>query len=489
MKYCRNCGKELKAEARFCNACGTPVDKQPEKETTEPKAGSQRQPMSPKKKKWIIIGAAAIILLFAVYKIGDILLSKDRLIDQFEDALYEQDEKEIAKLLHSDDKKLEINKDTVSAFVKYYKENPDEIKETVELLRAQSEWAESAMSEENYTEMIDFYLNDMVNLSQEGKFLFYDKYELSIDSVYLTLSTNYKDTELYIDKEEVGTAEEAYFEKTYGPYVPGIHELEAKLKTDFVELAVNDSVTAYSGSQKYVNLYLDGKDVQIQTSISEEELDLKGKLYINGKDVGINPFEETEFGPVLTDGTMTLSIEAELPWGTIKTAEKEIDSQYMDINLGEDSDTQKAIMDAIVKTNRETVIAITSATTSKLTQATDSYKEEIQDSIDDLEFYEEIYTGKYLATAFDLQSFDVDYYDDTWTASVKGRVKSQSDSYYQGDTPELEEEEDTYTFSLVYDEKAKKWLVDTLDYTYYFDDENIKEVTEESPKQYTSNES
>ncbi len=486
MKYCKNCGQELSSNAQFCKACGTPVNQEKKAGTHESNRLSERQPISPKKKKWLIAGTAAAIILLAVYLVGQNLLSKDRMIYLFEEALNNYDEKAIAKILGTNDKKLEINKETVGAFVKYYQENPEEIKETVDALRKQAVVMDNGKNVNMYDDLFGSSDDQMVRLVQDGKFLVYDKYELMVDSVYLTVETNYKDTELTIDGKTVGKANQADFEKTYGPYVPGIHELQAKLKTDFVDLVVDETVTAYGGSEPTVNLYLDGKEVQINTSVNAENLNLKGKLYVNGKDVGVNPFKNPVFGPVLTDGCMKVAVEAELPWGKVKTKEKEIDRHYVDINFGENEETQKGIMDAIVKNNREALIAYTSGSTSKMSQATDNYKKSVKEDVDELKVFEQSYTGKYMGTVFDLNSFTVSYMENAWTADVSALVSYQDDTYFKGDSPSLEDRDETYAISLIYDEKAKKWLVDSMVYTYSFDDENTKEVKEKSPKQYTT---
>lgn len=486
MKFCKNCGKELSGNAQFCKECGTPVHQQTNMQVSNSQSVSERKPMSPQKKKWIIAGVAAAILLIGAYKIGESLFSQERLINNFEEALINHDDKAMAELLHSSDKKLDINKETVKAFMKYYKENPDEIKVTVESLRNQSEMTDLQEDAENFDDLFSSTSDEMVTILQDGKFIFYDKYQLMIDSTYLTVETNYKDTELYINNEKVDKADQADFVKTYGPYVPGIHDVKAKLKTDFVDLVVEDSITTHGGDQQTVDLYLEGEDVHIDTSIDSEEVDLKGKLYINGKDVGINPFQNEEFGPVLTDGTMKAAVEAELPWGTIKTNEKEIHSTYTEINLGEHEETQKQIMDTVVQNTRESLIAITSGTTSKMTRATEDFKQSVQEEIDEARVFEELFKGKYLSTTFDLNSFMISYEEDAWKANVDVLIKSQGDYYYKDETPELEDQSETYEVTLIYDEKAKKWLVDSMDYRFFFDEENVKEIKEESPKEYTT---
>ena len=352
MRFCKNCGNELKEHAQFCKACGTPVNGQKNVEASQSRSLPDKKPMSPKKKGWIIAGVTAAVLLFGAYKIGESLLSKERLINNFEEALIAQDAKAVAELLHSEDKQLEINKDSIKAFMKYYKENPDEIKMTIKSLQDQSKRIDVQQSSDYHDPYLEYdNYDDMVNLDQEGKFLFYDKYQLKVESVYLKVRTNYKGTELLINNKKVGTTERTDSEKKFGPYVPGIHDIEAKLKTDYVDLVVDESVMAFGGERPSVDLYLDGQNIYFESSLGEEA-DLKGKLYINDKDVGLDPFQNNKFGPVLTDGSMKFAVEAELPWGTIKTNEKEIDSDNVEINLGSHDGTQKIIMDTVVQNTR-----------------------------------------------------------------------------------------------------------------------------------------
>ena len=483
MKFCKNCGKELNTDAKFCTECGMSVQEQKNTDTKQTRV-PERKPMSPKQKKWIIAGVAAVVLLLGAYKIGQSLLSKERLINNFEEALIEEDEKKVAKLLHSSDKKLEINKDTIKPFMKYYKENPDEIQETVESLKEQAAEMDGQQDTKNVYDFFSSTPDGMVDLQQDGKFLFYEKYQLMIDPAYLILSTNYKDTELYINSKKVDKADQANFEKTYGPYVPGVHNVEAKLKSDFVDLVAEKTVTAQGEDEQMVNLYLEGENLYLNTSIDSEDIELNGKLYINGKDVGINPFKVEEFGPVLTDGSMKIAVEAELPWGTIKTKEKEINSKYIEVNLSEHEETQTKIMNTIVENTRESLIAIANRDNSKMTMATDELKESIQEEVDEAKEYEELFKGKYIGSTFNLDSFNISYEEEEWVATVEVLVKGQGEYYYKDETPELEDESEAYEVELVYDTKAKKWLVDSMDYMYFFDDENVKEITEESPKMY-----
>lgn len=99
MKFCKNCGHELRDNAKVCTHCGTPVAAQDEEKKEQPayvtsQAASDdaaREPMDPKKKKKLItiisIAAAVIIALFIIYKVLENMASPDAALDDISEAV------------------------------------------------------------------------------------------------------------------------------------------------------------------------------------------------------------------------------------------------------------------------------------------------------------------------------------------------------------------------------------------------------------------
>lgn len=496
MKFCKECGHELKEAAQFCNECGTPILSnatrkdlhQPNKQETSISKPA-KAPMSKKKKSLIISVIAIVILLIGAYKIGAMLTSKDRLVNKFQDALVKKDDKAVIKLLSSNDKQLKINEDSVKGFMSYLKKNPDEVNGIIKNLKEQSSFIDSIKNKK--ADLINRYMNSMpeglINLEKDGKILFYDKYKLNIEPLYLSISTNYKNTDIYVDGKKVGRANTADFEKTYGPFVPGLHNVEAKLKTNFVELAYKNQISVEDGNKQSIDLSLNGENVIVNTEFSEEQsIPLSGKLFINGKDVGIDPFETPEFGPVLIDGSMTVAVEAEFPWGKMKSKDVVIDSDSVDVNLSNNEDFQNNIMETVVQNNRDTLAAYTSGDVTKMLSATQELKSSLTDSINYAKEDGELFKGQYIGTTFDLDSFRLYTSDDKWMLDVTMKTNLNSDTYYKDEKPELEDNEQTSDVTLVYDDTSKKWLVYSVNDTYFFNDENVKEIKEDKPLEYAT---
>lgn len=492
MKFCKECGNQLSHTATFCKECGTPVNGEkssqpatsvqtdiPEQTTAPVQPAVPRKPMSKKTKIMLISGIAAVILLFGAHKIVESLMSKERLIEKFETALHEKDAAALADILTSNDKKLDINKNTVKGFIAYFEENPNEEQEIIAALEAQAK-AYDQTKEENpnlLDELFEEFLTySPVTLEQDGKFLFYEKYEININGVYLTIETNYKDTLLSLDGEELATTTEPNYSGIFGPFVPGIHTLKGTLKTDFVDLKEEKEIFLDGyGTEQSVGLYLDAEEVTVYLP-DAEYLTGKAKLFINGKDVGVNVLENQTFGPVLTDGSMTVQVEAEFPWGKVKTKEVPIDDDHIELSYDLE-DVKTTAMNTVHKYVAEYVKVMTSADESVLTTVTSNMKEELVSRANGMKEDEIIIKAEYLGTDFDLDSFYLEF-DDTWKLRLSAQSKLNETSYY-ADEEETEMEETTWhqIYYLSYVPDQSKWLIYAHDDSWYsFNDENTKHV-------------
>lgn len=503
MRFCQECGSQLQEVAAYCNHCGTiqkinsiPVEindrvvmvEQISEPTSQgvPHVGgvhhtapptSPKQPLSKKKKIFLYSGLLAIILLIGLHFVLLNYFSPKRMIENFEQALIDGNAKTIANLLSSDDEKLKINEVEVKSFVKYYQEYPEEINTTVSDLKNQLQQIENSSQPTSH-------MNRLVFLKKEGQFLFYDQYKLVIPGVYIEISTNYQDTALYVDEQEVGKAEFDDFSQIYGPFIPGIHTVEAKLKTDYVDLSMDKEVIIDGSENVAVNVFLDGDEVVFNLG----NFDGMATLFINGKEIDKDFVEDPTFGPILVDGSMSFSVEAELPWGTVKTEESPIDEQNINVSFINE-DLKKSLMTTVHTFNSERVLVRTSADGSKLTTATEEIK---NDLIFIAEYDKErsyALKVKHKSTAFDLDSFGLEYApsEDVWYAYVSAKPLWESDYYnIEQGANGLKVETEAYDYVLMYDEVQGKWLVDSESYSAFFNEENVKEIEVENPIQVTS---
>ncbi|MED1121590.1 zinc ribbon domain-containing protein [Bacillus atrophaeus] len=473
MFFCKECGQKNNEGAKFCKECGTPIGGssiQANKETAST-AETRQAPRKPIPKKTIILWssiAAACVILFAAYKTGAYLTSKDRLVDKFEQVVNNEDKDQIASLLTPVNDKLKLTKNNVKPFLAYLKDHPDKKDELFASLRD-----ETAQKEIVYAE-------------KDGKsLLVFDHYDLKIAPVYFEVTSNYKNTDLYVNKEDAGSVKKADQAQTLGPYIPGEYTVSAKLKNDVVDLVKKEEIQAVGDNSFRVDLSLEADDVTF--SLADDIKDGKGELLINGKSIHKDPFKSVTYGPLLTDGSMTAAVEAEFPWGKTKTAGVPIDSKEMELTLIPDQDTQEAIMNTIVKTTKQYSKALSDGNTAQMTEASASWKAEVKDNVDSMKNTDSYLKDKYLETDFDLDTFALSQKNDgTWQAAVTGKELHQSANYNDYTKPEMSDESPSYEYLLSYDKKQKKWIFEDAESTFDSAGTNIKKIKNDNAETYTS---
>lgn len=482
MKYCKECGSEWHDGAKFCKACGSRADSQSSVQRTafpEP----VKKPLSKKTKWTLIVCGVVLALLFGGYKAEESLTSKERLIQKFESALHEKDAEALSKIITSNDKKLKIDKKSVKSLLAYFEEYPDAANDVISVVKNQSVMMDGKVSS---IEAADFSGTNMVNLEKKGKqFFLYDHYQLTIAPIYLMIGTNYKDTILYMDDKKIAKADSAQFEKTVGPFLPGVHTLKAALKTDFIDLETKETALFVAANEtEYFGIHLDAEEVTVNLLGFDEQTVPKVKYFISGKEVPIESSRQVTFGPVLTDGSMKLAVEAEVPWGTVKTNEIPIDSAEMGVSLANNAEVQKAMMDTAVLFAKEGLEALTTGDVSKFSTASKDIKDEMQDEITSNKEYGSYYKGSYLGSVFDLDSFRLYQESGTWKAELLVNERYHSAEYSAEEDPELEDYESAMGYYLRWDAKDKKWLVEGYENVWGINTENTKEIIEKNPKVY-----
>jgi len=492
MLFCKECGKPLKKGAEFCQECGRPVEQNNAsqslfKENDRDGRRSNQLPETPKKmskrtKGKLIAAGVVAVLLVGGYKAGEYFTDKDRMIDRFETAVHNNDQETVARLLSSQNSNLEIDKDNVKGFMAYFQKHPNEVNDIIELLEVESQAIDKGINLDKALNNKYGYGTEIVPLQlvQRGKTAFlFDKYTIEARPMYVEVETAYKDTAIYIEGKKVGTAASNHYSKKYGPYLPGLYKVEGKYKTGFVDLVTKDTVSLMDDTnKKNVSLDLEGEDIAFDLGANPSNM--KGSLFIDGKKVKLNPFKTSEFGPVVTDGSMNMKVTANFPWGEMTSKNIPIDSNEIQYNFGRDKDLESALMETVAAENKNLIKVYITGKPNELKNVTDHYKYTVGESVSDGGTDTEYSKLQYLGTTFDLDTGELEYTDEGhWQATIDGK-ESYNIDYGSG----LEKEDTVVKYKLVYDEEKKKWLLDDLEDTYGSFSENVKEIKEEHPKIY-----
>lgn len=498
MRTCQHCKEEVSASTKFCNHCGKSLeDKQINEQEESATSESQQQEevkketppvsdqkvkneknTSKKKTNIIIISAIAIIVLvIGIAVLGKFQSSVDHLLKDFETAVKDNDAKKLADILTVDHKELEITEESVEGLIQLYESNPSELTYLLNNLKAQAQ---------DLGGLTNMYPIDLI---KDGKkFVFYDDYKLIVNPVYIKVTTDYKDTDIIMNDEVLVTTDKDDYSSEIGPILPGKHVIEAVYDTGFFHLTTEEEVQASDpGFAQYVSLRLDGTNVSFNLSANRYS-DLKSiKLFINGKDTEWNIAKEDRVGPLLTDGSMNVSFEADLPWGTIRTDDIPLDDSYFTFNLGKSEEFQQTIMDRIILFEEEYVKAYANASPEDLTTTTNDFAVLIAENTIGSILQGGEYTGAYHGTDFYTDSFILKQdYDGYWRVTVDTITYHEEAYFDEGDKATAEKVEEEVRYELVYDPQSKEWLIDDADYAGLMEEDKMERYKVEEPVVHTS---
>src|SRR5699024_7964202 len=336
----------------------------------------------------------------AGYMVGSSLLSPQKTVAKFEDAIHDGDAKTVANMLVNDDDDLTIDESSLQGFMDYFNAYHDELESLIDHLNKQGK--DDGESSGGYA----------LNLIKDGKaFVIYDHYVIQVSPVYFEVYTNYADTEIMMEDDIITTSDTDDYMKEVGPFLPGKYTFVANYKSDFVDLTTEVEAEQFDPDySESVDLYIEGEEVEVNAPY--EGMLNEVKMYINGEDTGVNVLQNNIIGPVVSDGSMTASFEGEFPWGTITTGEIPLDSNYIDVIFHANDDLNSTIQDIIVQFNKEYIEVYTSADPSKFTVAGDIL---VEDVVEQAEYEKEndiLYQGKFIGVDFYEDSFTLDHYDD-----------------------------------------------------------------------------
>ncbi|NMO97905.1 zinc ribbon domain-containing protein [Paenibacillus lemnae] len=500
MRYCRECGTGLSDQAKFCRECGTGTDTQAGIEALEARnvqasegeqeaqyARAEVASASPapakglsRKQKWFAgLAVLLVVLLFGTYKAGEYYASPERLVTRFEKALASEDAAQTADLLTSKDPKLVLDEKSITALMAYLKQHPEE---QDFLLSGLKEQAEAAKNKEMSVEPLD----GILNLEKDGKMLMFDTYRLDLEPVYFKLQTNFADTVLTVNGKQAAVSDNANFEVEAGPYVPGVYTVGAQLKNDYINLNETVETEVWEPDRtRTVDLELDGEMVVWDTGF-REELELEGRIYINGKKIDVNPFETDRFGPVPLDGSVKLTLEGDFPWGTMKSGEQAIDEDYLVFDFTRQQEFQEMMITRLSQHAKENMEAFVTGDMTKYSGVTKDYTDAMLEVIAQFVNSDYAYTSKYSGTIFDIGSFRLVFEEGEWRAAVVLQPMLEAASYPEGETPQLEVQDNYSRTILVYSEKLNKWLIASDSTAWGFETDQLEEVREPSPILYKS---
>ncbi|KLD60063.1 hypothetical protein WP50_13305, partial [Lactiplantibacillus plantarum] len=267
--FCPNCGQAVAATDEFCPNCGfklhaTTDQPSPSVNTAQSTTSSTRKVRQQTQRHmptwgWGLI-AVIVVILIGGYLYGQNYYQPLNQLDRDLTAL--KTGKGLAKQVTSTDPSLKITNDSVKPMVTYFKNNRKSLASLASSLKSRSA------------------TNDYgIQFVKTGKsWLFFDKYQLQVTSVYATLATNHRNVALSVNGKHVATSNKATYEHKIGPYVPGSYTLTAKGTVSGHQITNKGTYYLRANGQTY--------DLDLRTISFTVNGTPNTTVYINGENEG-----------------------------------------------------------------------------------------------------------------------------------------------------------------------------------------------------------
>ena len=311
MKFCKNCGHEIRPNAKVCSNCGKPIFNNGQESNSESKLENHVEPKNEtthqQKRRNKIIGFSIpgiLIVLIITYLILRSIASPMGKIDDINKAVISENPKELKKLIDT-----KLSTEESEAYIRYiyeeigfdqHQKDINDLKSTINVNKSAS------LFENNGYELLSINKDDK-------KFLLFDDYSFTIPklNVHLDESNDIEEFKYTLDgKEIVWNTNEKFQELIPGIYsfegtgiLSNEEEVEATLLIDF---DYGNPLVTLTGDYYYVGLYHDYWSEDINKSIDEM------KFQINGEDIKLTTEYNDKYGPLKYDEEYELTGEMNL---------------------------------------------------------------------------------------------------------------------------------------------------------------------------------
>lgn len=492
--YCRQCGRKMEEGFAFCPECGTPVAApmphvtrqpfaQPEEQQAPPpfmQLGQQTEggfpPAKPRKpiklSKGAIVAAASglvvIGLVVGAFFFGKYWTDEERLISRFEKIATAGDGEKLNKLLADANADAPFDRKTADAVADYLKDNDDAVEALVAAFREQATELKAG-DVETFSGDDDapfLYLGK----KDKKKWLLYPEYELKIKRYMIPVSSNFEGASIYVDGDKSAPVQADGSAVEVGPLFPGEHEVKVVYEGEYATLENKQDVSLFPMHGYDDELYLDlqGDYVNVYAD------NTAAQIFINGKDTGLTADGNEAIGPIALDGSNAVYVQAEYPWGTVRTEERPLTEEYVEFRVDPMTDGLKdEIMTAMNECLASWTEALTKLDAGLAKSMGGTLLQRLNDNISTMQGNGNSYLGSYDSITYDLDSFRL--YpggDGRYSASVNVReVISEAILVPESDydlTPE------TYDTQYLLEYRDGEWIATEAYSTYDFSTANTK---------------
>ncbi|WHY71254.1 TcaA 3rd/4th domain-containing protein [Fictibacillus enclensis] len=442
-------------------------------------------------------GKKISLILLSLFLVGMIAViifnftrpSGDELVNKFEAGVNQGDIDSLKDIVKSKDG-VTITDDNLKQLTAYAKDEPDYLKVQVFLMKAQTaieEKDEEAKSRnplfERATEGEILKAGDYYITKKGGLFSSYHIYPRPYS---LTVSSDQPGSTIKLNNKKVLETKKDNLETTVRNLAPGTYSVQGSKKYDYAEIQSKDEVNLFEDEKfsKEVSLELTGEKIPIVANVEGVS------IFVNGKDTGKKatiqeeggPFgssgeEEESYGPFSTDGSVEIYGESKYPWGVAKSEPETVTEDTGSIDVTPSPFVNDEVRDQIVKTindfAKQQLEALVKQDASVIKTATDNIVKEHAEDIQSDKSYDNYWKGKAIGTRIDIDKATLANKEDEFQIEVPVEFHYKFKEYNKGwdDEDPLEEEFNTDTVILTYNDESKSWLISEINSSYFGDDE------------------
>ncbi|RSL35377.1 hypothetical protein D7Z54_02095 [Salibacterium salarium] len=346
---CQHCGHPIKSNGRFCSNCGKEQDGAVTREN--------KQPWSAKKKGIIFLSSlVAAIILFVAHLTLSRMYAPEQAVAELNEALYEEDQG-IENVIQPAESSVKWNANIAEGYKEFLL---NEVNES-QMDRFLDEVERSAHGD--FPIALSSSGHDVLQVNRNGRFAgVYPAYEIQaipydvyVNSNIDDISVSFEDSEIEVNEVDQDYKIARVYPSVYkgtAAFESEFSEGELAFTPDFSEGNTNEIVEELEWEADYLNV---------------EAMDMDASLYINGEDTGMSLRESMGEGPVLTDGSITVSSEFDTEYGSVHSNEVtlqdngkawlEVDGEELD-ELEQDAAAQEVDPDQSVEDFVESYLEI-----------------------------------------------------------------------------------------------------------------------------------
>lgn len=435
------------------------LEKQNLKEQSDVQTDSKRKP---KKKFYFFASLTAGVILLSIvfYFIGNNKFSADQQITAFKDAVENNQIEDLQHLLTTDGG-FEITEDNTADLITYLNDNKEILDELLNKFQTQADNPEK----NNVYASIDLIV--------DGKaWLFFNDYRFAVTPAYIQPMANNDMTGFQINEiNEEDLSKDG--EKGYGPFMPGNYDITAIFNNQYVTDEQTAELELYNTTVEEAVHSFDFLVEEIYVDSPYEDY----LLYVNGEKTNFNiQSGEQSIGTFPIDGSVSLSIGKDFPWGEVVSLEEKVTDDGIiefEIEHGLSEEASEALMEKLNTIFTVYQEALTAKDASLLKDGiTENLKEKLEDRVREIEKKHPDYEGELVQTVYDIDYIANPEFDEKLDAY---KILARAHHVFHEPKDNLgwlfrDKDKDEYTrtnqLTIIFDEEANEWLLD--DYKNFY---------------------